>query len=177
MTAAAETPGATPQGRLILVCGLPGVGKSTLARRLVAELPAVTFCPDDWMVDLGAELRDEEFRYRLEQRFCSLAWELLVLGQSVTLEFGLWGRDERDALRLVARALGVPVELRYLDVPLDELWRRVQARNERGAPGTVVMTRAELEGYADIFQDPDPEELALFDEPHPAGPGKQDLDT
>jgi len=41
---------------------------------------------------------------------------------SVVLHFGLWARVERDEMRTMARALGVCVELHYLDVPAEELW-------------------------------------------------------
>lgn len=156
-------------GRLILLCGLPGAGKSTLARRLVTDLPAVTFSPDDWSADLGIDVRDEDFRYSLEQRFCRPSWHLLALGVNVILEFGLWGRGERDVLLDGARDRGVPIELRFLDVPFDELWRRVDARNDRTDEGAVVIDRAELERYAAIFQAPDVEELELYDPPHPSG--------
>lgn len=69
--------------------------------------------------------------------------------------------------RLGARALGVPVELRYLAVPFEELWRRVEARNGQGAFGVVPITRETLEGYVPFFDEPGPEEAALFD----AAPG------
>ncbi len=161
-------PGPPQPARLVLLCGLPGAGKSTLARVLVAALPAVTFSPDDWSADLGVDVHDEAFRYRLEQRFCVLAWDLLALGVNVVLEFGLWGYDERELLRRGARARGHPVELRFLDVPFEELWRRVAARNGRAEKGAVLLTRAELERAATIFQTPDGDELARYDPPVPA---------
>ena len=75
------------------------------------------------MARLGIDLHDEGMRDRLERLFWQLAQELLQLGTSVILEFGLWVRVERDEKRLEARALGVGVELYYLDVPAEELWR------------------------------------------------------
>lgn len=89
----------------------------------------------------------------------------MKLGQSVILEFGFWSRSERDDQRLRARTLGVPVELHYLTAPLDELCRRLDARNEKGERGTAQITREMLEPYADLFEAPTGTELALFDEP------------
>ncbi len=152
---------------LVLVCGLPGAGKSTLARKLEDEIPAVRLSPDEWMVDLRVDLYDETTRERLEAIFWRLAQRLLRLGQSVILESGFWLRSDRDEKRLGARALGARVELRYLDVPLDELWRRVERRNATGAWPAAPITRAQLEEWAGYFEAPDAAEMALFDPPEP----------
>jgi predicted kinase len=149
--------------RLILICGLPGSGKTTLARRLAPELQAVRFCPDEWKHDLGIDYYDEAMRVRLEARLWRLGQELLQLGQSVIFENGFWARAERDELRLAARDLGVAVELHYLAAPVDELWRRLDLRNDAGAAGTAPINRDDLERWARQFEPPDPSELALFD--------------
>jgi predicted kinase len=42
-----------------MICGLPGSGKTTLARRVEAESAAVRFTPDEWMAALGFHIYDE----------------------------------------------------------------------------------------------------------------------
>ena len=84
---------------------------------------------------------------------------------SVVLDLGLWARIERDEMRSAARDLGVGVELHYLDVPTDELWRRIQARNSQPPWDSYPIRRADLDGWLALFQAPDAAELALFDPP------------
>ncbi len=149
----------------MLICGLPASGKSTLARRLAPKIAAIRLDKDGWATQLGADLWDDEFRVRLEHQLWVLTQELLAHGQSVILEWGHWARVERDEKRLGARALGVGVELRYLDAPLEELIARTERRNTSGEWTASPITRAHLETWATIFEPPDEEETALFDKP------------
>jgi predicted kinase len=152
------------QARLILICGLPGSGKTTLAKQLAPKVPAVRLSPDEWKHDLGIDYYDEQRRVQLENRLWRLGQELLTLGQSVILENGFWARKERDELRLGARSLGVTVELHYLDAPVEELWRRLEFRNDETRPGAVPIKREDLQKWALQFEAPDEAERALFDE-------------
>lgn len=111
-----------------------------------------------------ADLWDDDFRVRLERQLWVLSQDLLAQGQSVILEWGHWSRVERDEKRLGARALGVGVELRYLDALLEELIERAERRNASGEWSASPITRAHLEEWAEIFQPPDEEEIRLFDE-------------
>src|SRR5438132_9014432 len=101
-------------GRLIIVCGLPGSGKTTLAKWFEGRLHAVRLAPDEWMDALSINLYDEEGRGKVEALQWKFGQELLKLGLVVIVEWGTWGRSERDVLRLGARALGAAVELHYV---------------------------------------------------------------
>lgn len=118
---AGSTADSRSRPRLVLLCGLPASGKTTLARELADSYGAVRLNADEWELALAVDPFDGEFQTRLEAQFWELAQRLLVLGISVILEWGFWARSERDQMRKAARALGVAVELRFLDAPYDEL--------------------------------------------------------
>lgn len=152
--------------RLVLICGLPATGKTTLARQLATALPAVRLDKDTWVRQLGGDVWDDAFRVRVEAQLWALTCELLAHGQSVILEWGHWARAERDEKRIAARRLGAAVELHYLRAPLDELIARAARRNASGEWPDAPMTREHFEAWATSFQAPDEAELALFDQPH-----------
>ena len=148
---------------LHLACGLPGSGKTTLARRLAVERDALRFTKDELVLALGGDLYDDALRERVEAHLIELAFELLAAGRSCILDFGLWSREERDALRLRARAQGCRVELHILALEPDELMRRI-ARRYADAPHTTAEISAEqLAIWASSFEKPGEDERSLFD--------------
>ncbi len=147
--------------RLIIICGLPGSGKTTLAKRLETKLCALRFAADEWMNALSINLYDEEKRGKIEALQWKFCQDLLKRNLIVIIEWGTWGRSERDILRLGARALGAAVELHYLSVPADVLFDRIQRRNMENPP----IERDTVSQWFEIFQAPTTEEMALYDKP------------
>jgi predicted kinase len=152
-------------GRFVILCGLPGSGKTTVARHLESHLGAVRLSSDEWMTHLGINLYDEDGRARVEALQQALAIDLVRVGVTVLYESGGWTRRERDELRERARAVGASVELRFLDAPLDELWPRLTARNADLPWATGAISRDDLEAWSEKIERPTPDELALYDEP------------
>lgn len=127
--------------------------------------PPCGSAPDEWMGQLGVDLFDTDARARIEGLQWQLAQRLLELGATVVIEWGTWGRNERDTLREGARSLGSAVELHLLDPPLDVLWERVRDRDMERWLGRRALTRDDLVAWSATFQRPDAGELELHDRP------------
>ncbi|MFF1876895.1 AAA family ATPase [Leifsonia sp. NPDC058230] len=154
--------GAIERPVVILLCGLPGSGKTTFARQQERETGAIRFSTDEWMADLGLDFFDA-LRDNMQDRLDRLWVQLVERGLNVILEDGTWQREERDGIRRVAQRLGASAELHYFDVTFEELWRRLEARNTRPPYGAVPITRAILEDSRLRLQRPDQAEFSLFD--------------
>ena len=157
------------RSRLIIVCGLPGSGKTRLATALERRLEAVRLSADDWMHALRLSLWDEAMRANVEALQWTVAQRLLAIGTIVIVEWGTWARTERDTLRLGARVLGAEVELHYLTAEVDVLFARIRRRQMDDPP----ITREALQRWAQVIEVPTLEELALFDPPLVSDPWRR----
>ena len=148
---------------LFLICGLPGAGKTTLAKQLEQTHAALRLCPDEWIAEILVDVNDTAEMDRLRAMVEAIQWtmakRLLVLGTNVILENGFWSRAERATYRAEAAALGAQVELHYLEVSQDELWARLAKRNANLPPGTFAVTEAQLDLWWSWFEAPTEDEL------------------
>jgi predicted kinase len=160
----ARDPQAGQPPTMFLIVGLPGSGKTVRARQLAAERGALQLTPDDWALALfGQDDRHQEpggKRWLLEGRLVALAIDALRLRLSVVLDFGLWSRDERSALRWMAASVGASCEVVYLPVDREVQWTRIQNRWKHTPEQTFPMAEAELDPWREKFEVPDADELS-----------------
>jgi predicted kinase len=151
---------------LYLVVGLPGAGKTTRAKQLEASEPALRLTPDDWQraifsADAPTGWRSAErarHRDRIEAKLIEVGLRAGQLGIDVVLDFGLWSKDERSALRWLAHSRGIPVQVVYLPIDYEEQRRRVSDRS-RDEPGQFHLSDAELAQWHGELEVPDEDEL------------------
>ena len=154
-------------GTLILLCGLPAPGKTTLARELERGRPALVLSEDAWVSRMfpPEAAHDDPIRERIKAAPWGIAVHAARLGVDVVLDWGLWARGGRDDYRARAAALGLPIELRFLDVPRDELRRRNAVRNAALPPDTFRIEDGQLAEWWSLFQPPTPNELLDWSAP------------
>ncbi|MDP4011811.1 MAG: ATP-binding protein [Candidatus Roizmanbacteria bacterium] len=155
---------------LHLICGLPGSGKTTLAKKIEKEKSAVRFAPDEWIKDIWgktAETEGNTFRDQIEQLQWKIGKQILKSGTDVIIEWGTWGRDERDRLRTEAKSLGSDVKLYYLKADKEVLKARIVERNKNLGDYEFRMPEETLDEELDkaivTFEVPTKEEMEEYD--------------
>jgi predicted kinase len=148
---------------LHLMVGLPCSGKTTLARKLEEKYSALRLTPDEWHIRLFGQDMDETEHNARHDLVESLLWDVaarvLVIGTDVILDFGFWGRRERDDFRSRASKLGVEVKIHFLDVSEKRLLDRLAARNAQLPKYTFPLSETILKEWIQSFEPPSLEEL------------------
>jgi aminoglycoside phosphotransferase family enzyme/predicted kinase len=143
---------------LIAIGGLSGSGKTTLAHALAPDIgaaPGAVAIRSDVLrkrrfgVDLFAKLPQDAYtrdvsRHVYEELY-ALAGDALAAGVSVMADGVFRNREERDAIRAVADAAGVPFVGIWLDVSAGTQDERLVARTHDVSDATVEIGRAQRE--------------------------------
>ncbi len=156
------------RGRVHVVLGPVGAGKSTFARKLAGERCAVRLTLDEWMTELFSPDRPEHHVvewYRARAARCvdrleKLTWEIAQTGTDVVLEVGLLTRRQRLEFYQRSEERGLDLRSFVLDAARDVRRARVLARNqERGETFSMVVPLDFFELASDAWEPPEPDEV------------------
>lgn len=163
-----------PSGAIHLICGSTGAGETTYALKLADELGAVRFSIDEWMTALywmdSPQPIDPAWSMARVERCYAQMWttarQVAERGLPAILDWGFGIAALRAKYTGLARAAGLPVRLHLLDIPAEERWRRVEARNREAGQTyqlTFDVTREMFDFVETMWEPPTPEELAAGD--------------
>src|SRR4026207_511898 len=144
------------QPTLFLTVGLPCSGKTTAARRIEIEQRALRLTKDEWVKALYGHENPPSAQDVIEGRLIEIGLRALELGNNVVIDYGLWGREERDALRQAAADLGATVEMRYFELTPVEQRSRLDQRLAEASHTTWHISEEELVEWAATMDIPTP---------------------
>lgn len=150
---------------LNLIHGYIGFGKTTFAKKLETETGAVRFTTDEWIVKLLGDNPPPDLFAKGEAEAKSLilakAKELMVSGQDIILDFGLWTRKERDALREIAQSHGAEVRLYSIVTDMNVAKQRALARTDEMPDGALFIDEVAFEMLKSKFEPLDDDEAHI----------------
>ena len=160
-------------GRLVLMCGVSGSGKSYVAERLVSRLPAVRLRSDvarKHLLGLASEARpdsaldaglyDPVHTDRVFSWLEECASSLLISGEHVIVDATFIEQSRRQRMLDRAAAQGSQACILYTQAPLDVLRSRIRARQNAGIDASEA-TLAVLEQQLSRLQAPDDREPVI----------------
>ena len=144
-----------------LMCGPSGSGKTTWAAGLErAGAVRLSFDVELWRRGTRPLTATPELMHEVDAELRTRLVELVTAGRDVVLDLTFSTRAMRDEWRSLVLPLGVVPETVHLDVPRDELRRRLTTRTGSGADD-VVLTTEQIERHLAAFEPPSAEEGPL----------------
>ncbi|WNZ23358.1 AAA family ATPase [Leptolyngbya sp. NK1-12] len=150
------------QGRLILMCGLSGSGKSTTARQVADKLGAIHVRSDAVRKHLGGvplyerggnELYTPEMTQKTYEKLLELGTALAQQGYTVILDAKYDRQALRQAVIQQATTAQLPLQIIHCDAPRELLQQRLQHRTGDIADATVdLLAKQYLEPFDDSEQ-------------------------
>lgn len=117
---------------IYLICGFMGFGKTTYAKKLAQDLPAVRYTHDEIMLKLYGRTPDDfSKKYKIVDTFIRQETSNCIKnGTNVILDYGFWSKTTRQEYYLWAKSLTPDVYFHALLCDIEKAKKRVLRRTK-----------------------------------------------
>jgi aminoglycoside phosphotransferase family enzyme/predicted kinase len=154
------------QGKIVLMSGLSGSGKSTIARSIAPQLEAIHLRSDvirkhlagvGLLEQAGDQIYTPEMTSKTYGKLAELGVLLASKGFNVILDAKFDRQDLRDAVTIAATSQNIPWQIIYCDAPIEALKQRLGDRAAKGGDAgdsiaTVTQTEQLLANQSEKFE-------------------------
>ncbi len=117
-----------------LMAGFMGFGKTTVAKQLEKEIPAVRLTHDEFMVKLyGRNTPYDKFRSnynKVDEALWDLAEKIIATGTDVIMDYGFWSHKDRQEAYQRAKKITDNVVFHYIDCDMTTAKERILKRSQ-----------------------------------------------
>lgn len=155
-------------GKVILICGKIGSGKSTYAETLRRRSKAVVLSVDEITLSLFGQHcgdRHDEYVEKTKAYLFQKSLELTENNIDVILDWGFWTRQEREAARKFYGSHRIACAFHYIDIH-EKTWHlRLKRRNEAVLAGKTLAYFVDenlAAKFAAVFEMPHRDEMDVW---------------
>ena len=152
-------------GKLFLLCGKPGSGKTTLAKSLKEKFGLIHFSADDFMLKLFGEIEDRNLFDKKLKATKELIYQIcddILVNNNVVLDFGFWAKTEREELK--NRFKNHKVVIVYLKLDEEKIFSQIENRNLNLKDNEYFMDLNTFKILSSKFEEPTSEECVICED-------------
>lgn len=143
---------------IYLMCGFLGFGKTTIAKKLERELPALRLTHDEIMLERYGRTPDnfEEKYIDVDKFIRNEAEKAIKQGKNVILDYGFWTREQRNLYYQWGKELTPNIIFYALQCDMEKAKQRVLARTKNNTEELLIdenCFKALLKRYEPISED------------------------
>lgn len=144
---------------IYLMCGFLGFGKTTTAKKLEQELPAVRFTHDEIMLKRFGRIPDNfQVRYKEVDDFIRNETDKAIKrGKNVILDYGFWDKEKRAEYFQWAKTLTPNVQFYAIFCNIDIARKRIIERNQNN-PGELFIDENCFNDFLQKYEPISPDE-------------------